>query len=71
MKSPVQIFIIITLLIFYSLPSYANLTECCFGITTAYTVNNLLTSNNETEAINCHEKPELCTTHLKDKDSIK
>ncbi|WGO84348.1 hypothetical protein [Arsenophonus apicola] len=71
MKSPMQIFIIITLLIFYSLPSYAGFTQCCYGIATAYTVNRLLTSNNKTKAINCNEEPELCTTHPKDNDSTK
>lgn len=71
MKSPVQIFIIITLLIFYSLPSYAGFTQCCYGIATAYTVNKLLTSNNKTKTVNCNEEPKVCIIQPQDKNSAK
>ncbi|HGJ5858392.1 MAG TPA: hypothetical protein ACHBX6_01455 [Arsenophonus nasoniae] len=71
MKSPVQIFIIILLLLFYSLPSYANFAQCCYGFSTAYTVNRLLTSNNKITAVNCNEEPELYTIHANDNDSTK
>lgn len=70
MKSAMQIFIIITLLIFYSISCYADSDQYCYGIATVYAVKNIL-ANNKTETVNCHKKPELCTTNLKEKDSIK
>lgn len=53
MKTPRQIFISITLLLFYVIPANASVEQFMKSLLFANTVNNLITSSNKTEDIDC------------------
>lgn len=61
MKIPLQIFITITLLLFYVIPANASVEQFMKSLLFANTVNNLITSSNKTEDIDCNKDLDLCS----------
>lgn len=61
MKIPLQIFITITLLLFYVIPANASVEQFLKNLLIANTVNNLMISSNKTEDIDCNKDLDLCS----------
>lgn len=61
MKTALQIFITITLFVFYAMPAKASVEQFLKSLLVANTVNNLITSSNKTEEIDCNKNVDLCS----------
>lgn len=61
MKIPLQIFITITLLLFYIIPSYVRVHLSIQNILIAQKTNSLISDTNKTEEVNCNKEKNLCS----------